>query len=205
MQCVKKVSLCVCECERARVSIWQKKLISRSVCGNLTGVRVYYGFKSVWRCVCMCERAAVVCLRGGCVCGGRHWRTMCKRMFVCACFWRNNEHLCVGASASMCVCVCVYAGSLLGKHMYVPNYVSVGVVVCFAWKQQAECARICARQQFEREKAREMAWQWCFSCSNQGEYSPGPVYLSLPAVCPHASSARSGGGLCVCVYLYAQF
>lgn len=38
-----------------------------------------------------------------------------------------------------------------------------------------------------------------FSCSNQGEYSFGPVYLSLPAVCPHASSARSGGGLCVCV------
>jgi len=42
-----------------------------------------------------------------------------------------------------------------------------------------------------------------FSCSNQGEYSPGPVYLSLPAVCPHASSARCGGGLCVCAFVCA--
>jgi len=55
---------------------------------------------------------------------------LCASECLCVCFWRNNEHLCVGAS--VCVCVCVYAGSLLGKHMYVPNYVSVSVVVCFA-------------------------------------------------------------------------
>ncbi len=106
-QVIKKVSVWVwtCKSEYLTKEASFQECVRESHRSRSVG---YYGFKSVWRCVCMCGRAAVVCQRGGCVCGGRHWRTMCERMFVCACFWWNNEHLCVGAS----VRVCMYAGCL---------------------------------------------------------------------------------------------
>lgn len=55
---------------------------------------------------------------------------LCASECLCVCV--SGEIMNISVWVRLRVCVCVYAGSLLGKHMYVPNYVSVGVVVCFA-------------------------------------------------------------------------
>lgn len=77
-------------------------------------------------CVYVKESTAVVCQRGGCacVCAADVTEELCA-----------SECLCVRVSGeimNISVWVRLYAGSLLGKHMYVPNYVSVSAVVCFA-------------------------------------------------------------------------
>lgn len=132
-------------------------------------------------------------------------------MFVCVCFWWNNEHLCVYVQY-VCVLVACWVSICMYPIMRL-CVVSVGEGICVhaAWKREGKCACLCRLVVCVpvcvcvRERAREMAWQWYFSCSNQAEYSSGPVYLSLPVVCPHASSPRSGGGLHVCTCVCAEF